>query len=126
MGQARRAVVLLLHGSRDAAWIEPFEEMRADIAARLPGVRVATACLQICPPTLDDTIGVLAGEGIGNVVVVPVFISTRGHVARDVPVLVEKARKRYPKMEISVSRAVGELPGVRESMINGIVAAGEK
>lgn len=124
MDRPAKAIVLLLHGSRDPAWLEPFEEMRAEVAVRSPGLRVATACLQVCKPTLDETVGVLAGEGITDVVVVPIFISTRGHVAKDVPELVAKSRALFPSVRITLTDPVGELPGVQEAMIAGIVRAG--
>jgi sirohydrochlorin cobaltochelatase len=118
----KKAVVLLLHGSKDPSWIRPFEELRTAIADKAPGTPVAMACLQFCPPTLEEAVSSLARDGIENIVVVPLFISTRGHVAKDVPVLVDKARKRFPAAQISVSRAVGEFPAVHQAMIDGIAA----
>ncbi len=115
-----KATVLLLHGSKDASWLEPFIELRDMVAAKATGARIAIACLQFGSPTLKETIASLASEGIRKVVVVPVFISTRGHVAKDVPVLIEEARKSFPAIEISESPAIGEFPAVRQAMIDGI------
>lgn len=121
-----KATILLLHGSKDAAWLEPFIELKDKASAAIPGARIATACLQFGSPTLNEAVGALFAEGFRKFVVVPVFISTRGHVARDLPVLVDKARNKFPGAEISISQAIGEFPGVQQAMVDGIAAiAGE-
>lgn len=117
-----KAIVLLLHGSKDPSWIDPFMGLKDKISKKNPSARIATACLQFGSPTLEESISVLAVEGIKKIVVVPVFISTRGHVAKDVPVLVKKAKKKFPSIEISTSPAIGEFPAVQKAMIDGIAA----
>ena len=97
-------------------------DLKDRISARNPSARIATACLQFGSPTLEETVSILAAEGIKKIVVVPVFISTRGHVAKDVPVLIERTRRQFPTIEISTSPAIGEFPAVQQAMIDGIAA----
>ena len=115
-----QATILLLHGSKDPAWLEPFVELRNRAAAASPGKTIVTACLQFGSPTLNEAVGALVAGGFRNFVVVPVFISTKGHVAKDVPLLVNSAREEFPDTEIRVSPAIGELPAVQQAMIEGI------
>jgi sirohydrochlorin cobaltochelatase len=117
-----KAIVLFLHGSKDPSWIEPFLKLRDKVAASAPGSRIDFACLQFGSPTLEETVARLAAEGIKKIVVVPVFISTRGHVAKDVPALVRKAKQKFPGTDITVSPAVGDFPAVQKAMIDGIAA----
>jgi sirohydrochlorin cobaltochelatase len=121
MAEAKKGLVLLVHGSRDPEWMAPFEELCAAVASRLPSVRVTIACLQFCPPTVEQALSALAQEGINEVVVAPVFISALGHVLKDVPGQVEKARKKFPALKVTTREAVGELQVVKDAMRDGLV-----
>ena len=122
----RNAVILLLHGSRDPSWKAPFDELLNNAAAQSGDTRLASACLQFGSPSLEETVQQLFKEGIRKFTVIPIFISTRGHVAKDVPILVDKVRSVCPGAEIEVSPAIGEFPAVQKAMIDGIVAIGRK
>lgn len=101
----RKRLILLAHGSRRPAWREPFDRL-----ARRLGPDVALAFLEGCPPTLPEAVAQAAADGVEQVSVLPVFWSGGGHVARDVPALVEAARGLGPIVE--VLPAVGEHPEV--------------
>jgi sirohydrochlorin cobaltochelatase len=59
-------------------------------------------------PRLDEAVRELADGGCTEVVVVPVFLAQAGHLIRDLPRLVEDARRRHPALSIRVAGAVGE------------------
>lgn len=100
-------VILLAHGSSRPAWRAPFEAL----AARL-GPATGLAYLELCPPTLVEAVTTAAQAGITHVAVLPVFWSSGGHVARDVPGQVEAAC-HVPGIEaIDVLPAVGEHPKI--------------
>jgi len=101
--------------------MEPFMELKDAVSAKLPEARIAIACLQFGSPTLNETVYQLFKEGIRTFTIIPVFISTRGHVTKDVPALVEKVSKLFPGAEITVTPAIGELPSVQQAMIDGII-----
>lgn len=111
-------VVLLGHGSRRAAWRAPFEAL----SARL-GPTVQVAYLELCEPTLLQVATQAAAEGINRLVVLPVFWSGGGHVARDVPDAVEAARTVPGIESITVLPAVGEHPYVIEALARIVAEA---
>ena len=117
-----RGLVLLVHGSRDPEWVLPFEELAEQVRRESGGAMVALACLQFSGPTLEDALAALAERGVTRALVVPVFISARGHVLKDVPAAVAAVKKSHPRFEIEVSPALGELPEVREVFIRSIAA----
>lgn len=101
--QKHKRLILLAHGSRRPAWRVPFDAL----AARL-GDGVALAFLEGCAPSLAETVAQAAADGVTQVAVLPVFWSSGGHVARDVPALVEAAEGQG--VTIEVLPAVGEHP----------------
>jgi sirohydrochlorin cobaltochelatase len=115
-----KATILLFHGSKDPSWMEPFLALKEKVIEQSPNTRITHAFLQFGAPTLAEAVYALFTEGIRKFVVIPVFISARGHVVKDIPVLVEKAKKMFPDAEITISQAIGELPRVQQAMVENI------
>jgi sirohydrochlorin cobaltochelatase len=111
-----RALVLFAHGARDAKWAEPFLRLQALIQAQMPEVVVSLAFLELMTPRLPELVDQLVADGCGFVTVVPVFLGQGGHVRRDLPLLAEQLRVRYPQLSLQVASAVGEDDAVLAAM----------
>ena len=118
---AKNGMILLAHGSRDAAWMEPFQAMAAEVARRSPETLVRIACLQFCSPDVEAAARALAAEGAQRITIVPVFFSARGHVLRDVPGAIARARADFPDVPMTVVGTLGEQPEVEEGMVAALV-----
>jgi len=106
----KTAVIILGHGSRSK---------NADTAIRavVDGIKrvseftvVEHAFLQYVPPTPQEVIERCVGQNVDRIVIVPFFLQAGAHVTRDIPELIEKARKRHPEIEIMVTDYVGAHP----------------
>jgi sirohydrochlorin cobaltochelatase len=118
-----RALVLFAHGARAASWAAPFERLRDLTAARVPGVPVSLAFLELMEPRLPAEVARLAAAGIDEVTVVPVFLGQGGHLLRDLPLLVDQLRIDHPGVAVKVAGAVGEDPVVLAAMTDYCVGA---
>jgi sirohydrochlorin cobaltochelatase len=118
-----RALVLFAHGARAASWAAPFERLRDLTAARVPGVPVSLAFLELMEPRLPAEVARLAAAGIDEVTVVPVFLGQGGHLLRDLPLLVDQLRIDHPGVAVKVAGAVGEDPAVLAAMTDYCVGA---
>lgn len=112
----RQGLILLAHGARDPRWREPFEQLAARIRSRRPELAVRLAFLELMAPDL-----LLAGEelvatGCNTLQVVPIFLGQGGHVREDVPALFDALRKRYSRVDVTLSRAAGEDGGVIDAL----------
>jgi sirohydrochlorin cobaltochelatase len=114
-------VILFAHGARDPAWAKPFQALRDALLVARPEGRVELAYLELMEPGLPDLVSTLAEEGVGEIVVVPVFLGRGGHLRRDFPVLMEAARARAPEIALRETPAVGELPAVIAAMSGAIL-----
>ncbi|WP_059416258.1 sirohydrochlorin chelatase [Cupriavidus basilensis] len=119
-----KALVLFGHGARDARWREPFDRLHAKLAAALPGSTVRLAFLELMTPSLPDALAELAGSGVADITVVPVFFGQGGHLRRDLPVLLDDCRRRHPGVEIRCATAVGEVEGVLDAVVAYCVGVG--
>jgi sirohydrochlorin cobaltochelatase len=109
-------VILLAHGARDQRWLDPFVRLRAELAAKLAPCGVALSFMEFAPPSFATAALELCTNGARHVLVIPVFLSGGGHVAHDVPVLVQAERARYPLVHFEVAGALGEEPEVAAAM----------
>jgi sirohydrochlorin cobaltochelatase len=116
-------MILFAHGARSAGWAAPFERLRDLARARLPGVTVELAFLELMAPRLPDLVAQLARAGVAQVTVVPVFLGQGGHVLRDLPLLTAQLRAEHPALDIKVVEAAGENPQVLNAIADYCVGA---
>jgi sirohydrochlorin ferrochelatase len=112
-----KTLVLLFHGSRGAEARSEAELLAATIRARLEGVRVVHAFLQLGAPSLPSTIDEAIGAGAKRIDVLPLFVLVGAHVLRDVPAQVETARARHPGTDIRLLRHLGADPRFHELLV---------
>lgn len=106
------AVVLLGHGSRDAGWRRPMDEVARRLRERAPHLRVVCAFLELQAPDLGAAIAELAAAGVTRVRVLPMFLGLGKHAREDLPALVQAARERHPGLQLALEPSVGERPEV--------------
>ncbi|MBY0241781.1 MAG: CbiX/SirB N-terminal domain-containing protein [Burkholderiaceae bacterium] len=118
-----RAMILFAHGARAASWAAPFERLRGLTQARLPDLDVSLAFLELMSPRLPERVDQLVAQGVADIALVPVFLGQGGHVLRDLPLMVEELKVKYPALRITVATAVGESPEVLNAMADYCAAA---
>jgi sirohydrochlorin cobaltochelatase len=118
----KQGIVLFAHGSRDAQWSRPFEQLVSALSVKVPS-RVALAYLELMPPSLVEAVAALATEGVSSIRVVPVFLGQGGHTKQDLPRLVAAARERHPGINIYLEPPIGEQPSVIEAIAAAIATA---
>lgn len=119
----RPAMILFAHGARSAGWAAPFERLRELTQARLPQVDVTLTFLELMEPRLPATVAALAQQGVTELTVVPVFLGQGGHVLRDLPLMIDELRARYPALAITVVEAAGENPRVLDAIADYCVGS---
>ena len=95
-----KCIIMLAHGSRDAQWITPFEQIRAAVERRRPECAVALAYLEHSTPDFMGAVDDLVARGATFINVVPLFLGSGGHVRDDVPQLIERATAQAPALEV--------------------------
>ncbi|MDB5804591.1 MAG: cobalamin biosynthesis protein CbiX [Betaproteobacteria bacterium] len=117
-----QAIILFAHGARDPEWAQPFERLRAALAASNPSVMVELAYLELMQPDLAAAAAALAARGATAISVAPVFMAQGGHLKRDLPQRVDEVRATHPQIRFSLQPAVGEAHAVIDAMATHIAA----
>lgn len=113
-----QVLVLLAHGSRAEPALDAHRDLAA-LVADATGLTVLPAFLEMAQPDLPSVIDAAAVDGAEHITVLPHFLGPGNHVGRDIPALVETARKRHPEVPITLADYTGNRP----EMLRTVVAA---
>ena len=117
-----QALVLLAHGSRDAAWRAPFEAIAARISAQMalqqPGLQVRCAYLQLCAPDLAQVAADLCLAGCQHIAIAPLFLGAGTHMREDFPVLLAAVQAQQPDCTFALLPVLGD-----DAQMQGLMAS---
>ncbi|ADU99907.1 sirohydrochlorin chelatase [Alicycliphilus denitrificans] len=108
MQQARAAIILLAHGSRDPLWRQPIEAVAAHIRASQPLLAVRCAYMELCEPGLPAALAELAAQGAARISIVPLFLGAGRHVRDDLPRQVQALAQAHPHIDLRLQPPIGE------------------
>ena len=115
----QKGIILFGHGARDPEWAGPMLRLQCAVQALDGQLRVELAFLEFMQPSLEVAVAGLVEAGCGDITVVPVFLAQGGHLKREIPLLIEGVRQRFPAAAIRMRQAVGE----SERVISAIAAS---
>jgi len=101
-------LILFAHGSKNPPWRAPVEELAEWLQAELGQDQVRLAYMAHSPPTLADAVADAIGSGAKNIHVLPLFLSSLGHVDRDLRPLVDRLSEAHPSIQLELLPPVGQ------------------
>jgi sirohydrochlorin cobaltochelatase len=119
MGRGPDGVVLMGHGSRDAAAVDEFAEL-AERVARALGAPVVPGFLEFAASgqSIQAAFDGCASLGCQRVAAVPAILFAGGHASQDMPRQVACARARLPWLDIRLA----DLVGIDDRLLDRLVA----
>lgn len=106
------ALLIVGHGTRDAAGQAECDELVAEVRRARPGLRVGLGYLELCPPPITDTIEELVADGVTDITIVPLVLLAAGHAKGDIPAAVVRARQQHPGVTFRYGAPLGIHPHV--------------
>lgn len=101
-------LVLVAHGSRNQRWGVPLEALTASLQEQISDCTVQLAYAQFASPRVQDVVSDAVRAGVRRVCVLPLFMTSEGHVDRDIRPLVADLREAYPDVEVNLLPPVGQ------------------
>ena len=111
-----KGILLFGHGARNPDWAAPFHRIIDIIRKRDPQTPVEMGFLELLRPTFDEGIDALAGQGVTEVLIVPIFMAAGSHIKKDLPLMAASAMDRHPTLTIAIAAPVGEAQPVLDAM----------
>ena len=117
-----KSLIIIAHGSRDAAANEDFvalvDEIRAVASTRY--AKITHAFLEFAQPDLKQAITQMAERGCRDLFIYPWFLSAGKHVRRDIRELSAHLQKAHPECRIQVLDHFGALSDMARLMAGHI------
>ncbi len=120
---AKRAILLVDHGSRRAQANALLEEVAEQLRRRAPEAIVCVAHMELAPPDIATAIDDCVGAGAEEIVVHPYFLGPGRHTTEDIPRLVGEAAARHPGVRVAVSEPLGLHEKIVEVILERVEAA---
>ncbi|WP_314178598.1 sirohydrochlorin chelatase [Streptomyces winkii] len=106
----RPALVVVAHGSRDPRHAATVAALCARVRALRPGLRVEAAYLDFDAPSVPSLLERLHGEGVHDVVALPLLLSRAFHAKSDIPAVLHEATSRLPRLRVRQAGVLGPHP----------------
>lgn len=116
-------LVAVAHGSRDPRAAATVETLLG-LVRRRSGLRVATSYLDHAPPAPGQVLGTLAGEGVGEVAVLPLLLTAAYHSKTDIPGALAEVRRDHPRMRLRYGATLGPHPLMIAALERRLAEAG--
>ena len=104
------SLILLAHGSKDPKWCKSFEDLAKTCD------NTSLAYMDLIEPSLFSVTEELSDKGIKNIKILPMFMSSGGHVDKDIPEQVKELKVKFPKIDFEILPPIGKHPKVISSM----------
>jgi sirohydrochlorin cobaltochelatase len=110
------ALLVVGHGTKDAAGAEEFRQFVARVGKRLAeqGVAAGGGFIELSPPPLADTVAELVADGHRRFAAVPLMLVAAGHAKGDIPAALVREKERHPGISFEYGRPLGPHPALLE------------
>jgi sirohydrochlorin ferrochelatase len=106
-----RAIVIVDHGSREAAANGIVVEIARLVQLRAAQTAVVcSAHMELAEPSLAGAIDDCVSAGAREIIVQPLFLAPGRHASRDIPEMLAEARQRHPHVSFHLGDVIGADP----------------
>jgi sirohydrochlorin ferrochelatase len=109
-GAPQPPLLVIAHGSRDPRHAATVRELTGRVAAARPGLRVETAFLDFCAPSVPQAVQRLAADGVGEAVALPLLLTRAFHAKSDIPAVLRESTARLPRLRLRTAEVLGPSP----------------
>lgn len=111
-----RALLLIGHGSRDAAGNRQFLEFVQMVRAAAPDRRIEACFIELAEPDIPAGLAACVAGGATEITVLPVTLFNANHARFEIPEYIHQAQHRYPGVTFRYGR-----PFMIHPLVHGIL-----
>jgi ferredoxin len=119
---ARRALILVDHGSRRAEAHAHAEWLAAQVRARRPDLAVHVAHLELAEPSIGQAVARAVAEGARELVIHPLLLVPGRHLGEDLPEQVRAATAGHAGLSVRITEPLGGQPGLADLILAALDA----
>lgn len=116
---SKRGLVFVAHGSHHYASNDQIIQLTEKLnkAVKDKYSFVNHAFLEFTTPTIRDAINLQIQNGSSTIVLFPFFLSMGNHVSKDIPDIINAAKKSYPDVTFEILPPLGTYQGTIDLII---------
>lgn len=125
----RLPLLLVGHGTREAAGVEQFRAFVELVRKLAPQLDVAGGFIELANPPITDAVAELTALGHREIVVVPLVLVAASHSKGDVPAALLREEARLPGLSFRYGRPLGVHPtmvSLLDQRLTAVVPPGER
>ncbi|NOK61932.1 MAG: hypothetical protein GFH27_549289n373 [Chloroflexi bacterium AL-W] len=103
----KTALLLMAHGSPDVRANDPIYAIADHLKNTSHFANITVCYLGLNEPRIDTAIDTLVGQGFEHIIAVPYFLHVGGHVAEDLPLIINQAHTQHPRVTIIMAEHLG-------------------
>jgi len=115
-----KGVLVIAHGSRAKETEATLDTILAAVKKRIPETIIESAFMEFSDRTVEKGVAALAAKGVTEIKVVPYFLFMGIHLKEDIPEMVRSCAAKYPGMNITMGRPLGDDPRLADILLDRI------
>lgn len=119
-------LLAVAHGSRDEGSQQVVRELLASVSRQRAGLRSEAAYVDNASPSVAAALAALATDGVDDVAVLPLLLTSASHSKTDVAASVQAGRLAHAGMRIRYGRPLGPHPVLVEVVARRLAEAGAR
>lgn len=124
MDPRRPPLLVIAHGSRDPRHAATVRALTRRVAAARPGLRVDTAFLDFCAPSVPRAVARLAADGVRDAVALPLLLTRAFHAKTDIPAVLRESTAALPSLRLRTAEVLGPSPLLTAALERRLSEAG--
>ena len=101
-------LVLMAHGSKNANWLLPFQQLASNLKKDVGEDCVHLCFMELASPSLEELAEQLDQAGVSHVQLLPLFLASGSHLCHDVPIQLAALETKFPRLVIEQLPPIGE------------------
>jgi len=103
-----KAILLVSHGSHSPKTKQEVSALVNILRQRFPSMIVELGFLEVESPNISEGIDICAFQNATQIVIALNFLNSGRHVDEDIPAIVLAAQEKYPQIQFSITKPIGQ------------------
>ncbi|MDK2918952.1 MAG: sirohydrochlorin ferrochelatase [Candidatus Petromonas sp.] len=112
-----KAILIIGHGSRSKEAQTIFNKIVDHVRNKSEFKLVEGAHMELCEPSIPETVDKLVEKGANEVIFVPYFLYEGIHIKEDIPDIVNELSQKYNEVQFKMAKPIGAEPVLAEILL---------
>jgi sirohydrochlorin ferrochelatase len=112
-----KALLIVGHGSKSKEAVAIFEKIVKTVKDKSNYNFVFGAHMELASPDIEETVKIIAGKNISQIIIIPYFLYEGNHIKHDIPEIIEKLKIQYPNIIFKFGKPIGFEPVLADILI---------